>query len=435
MARRNFNDGQEVVFEDLNKVGATVERELYDRVIYEMLQRAGNAFFSDSMIVSYVSPTSVSANAGAGFQTDGTQVDPEPTRRLLYRSGSTTLNLSAPDLTNNRIDIVCVKAARVDGSTESRKYKAPVTSVISNQNLVVSKEWQAEFLVVDGTPSGAPAIPSTPAGYIKIANLLVTAVTGMSGAGAVTDTRTLLPVAGSATVNSLAFVKLTPSAALTIQQALSEADGLLRDGTSRQNDFLDRVTDPAAPAASNIRIYNKGGLLFVRESGGTVTPVGSGGGGGGGGARWIGDSLAEEEFDQEVKKFAQGLSQKETLYLKVPQGYLTGRQIKMFLGLYSPSATLQWKMQTVTSLARKNQDAVNSSTNQHTQNSGDITNDNANEFREITTNLTDASGLINGFAVNPGDMLRVELTRIAPAGSEDTNELRMVPSTTEVKFG
>ena len=435
MGRRQFNDGQEVVFEDYNKIGAAAEKELYDRVIYELVQRAQNAFFSDSFLTSYSSPTQVSVAGGVGFQTDNTQVDPEPTKRLLYRDSATNLNLVAPDLTNNRIDIVCVKAARVAGATESRKYKAPITFVISNQNLVVSNDWEAEFLVVDGVPSGSPAVPATPAGYIKIAELLVSAVTGMSGSGAVTDKRTLMPVGGAATINSLTFVRLTQSAGLTLQQALAETDALLQDGELRQNDFVDRVTDPAVPPASHVRLYNKAGILYIREPGGAITPVGSGAGGGGGGADWKGDALEVTEFDQKTWQFAQGGGQKMSLYVKVPQGYLTGRQIKMFLGAYSPSAADQWKLQTVTSLVRKGQDAINSSANQNTANSGDITNDQANEFREVSFDLTTALGQVNGFAVNPGDLLRVELTRIVPGGTEDTADIRMIPTTTEVKFG
>ena len=435
MGRRQFNDGMEVVFEDFNEMGAAAEKELYDRVIYELVQRAQDSFFSDSFLTSFSSPTQVSVGSGVGFQTDNTQVDPEPTKRLIDRASATNLNLTAPDLTNNRIDIVCVKAARVAGSTESRKYKAPITFIISNQNLVVSNDWEAEFLVVAGVPSGSPAVPATPAGYIKISELLVLAVTGMSGAGAVTDTRNLMPVGGAATINSLTFVRLTQSAGLSIQQGLSETDALLQDGELRQNDFLDRVSDPAVPPASHVRLYNKGGLLFIRESSGTVTPVGSGAGGGGGGADWKGDALEATEFDQKVKEFAQGGGQSENLYVKVPQGYLAGRQIRMFIGHYSPSSADEFKMQTTAYLVRNGQDAITSVANSHVDDSGDITNDQANEYRNLSMDLTNAVGLVNGFAVNAGDILKVVLTRIVPAGTEDTADIRMVPTTTEVKFG
>jgi hypothetical protein len=435
MARRQFNDGQELVFADLNKMGATIEKELYDRVIYELLQKAEDAVFSDGFLVGYVSPTQVSVNAGVGFQTDATVTDPEPQKRLLYRPNPTTINLTPPDLSFDRIDLVVMKAARVDGATESRKYKDATTSVISNQNMVVTNDWEAEFLVVDGTPAASPVAPAVPSGYIEIASLLVSAVTGLSGAGAVTDLRTILPVGGAATINSLAFSLLTQSAALSIQQAFSETDGLLLDGKARQNDFVDRVTDPAVPAANNLRLYNKGGLLFTRDSLGVVTPVGSGAGGGGGGAQWLGDAFESTEYNQKVKEFAYSGSQKETIFIHVPQGYLSGRQIKMYLGHYSPSAANQFKMQMTSSLVRKSIDAISSTANQHVSNSGDITNTVADQYRELSFDITNSTGQINGFAVNAGDLIRVELERIAPGGTEDTADIRMVPATTEVKFG
>lgn len=434
MSRQQFNDGQEVVFGDFNKMGARVENQLYDRVIFEMLQRAENALFDDGFLVSYASPSSVSAGAGVGFQTDNTQVAPEPKKRLLYRASSTTLNVTAPDLVNDRIDIVVMRAARVSGATESRKFKDAGTLVISNQNLVTSNDWESEFLIVDGTPAGSPVAPATPAGYIKIAELYVNAVTGLSGAGDVTDFRTLMPVGGSATINSLAFVRLTQSAGLTIQQACAEIDNFLKFGYQNYTDYDVLGADPAVPAASRVRLYHKGGVWYSRESGGTITPIGSGAGGGSG-AEWLGDAFEATENGAKTKQFSQGGGQTETLWVKVPQGYLAGRQIFLFLNAYSPSAADQWKFQTVATLIRENQDAVTSVANQRTANSGDIVNAVANRDREVFFDLTSATGQINGFAVSPGDRIKVELTRIVPGGTEDTADIRMVPASTEVKFG
>ena len=58
---------------------------------------------------------------GVGFQTDLAQASPEPQKRLIYRSADVTQLISSPDSVNDRIDIVCVKAAIVDELTGSRK--------------------------------------------------------------------------------------------------------------------------------------------------------------------------------------------------------------------------------------------------------------------------------------------------------------------------
>lgn len=435
MGRRQFNDGMEIIFQDFNKMGATIERELYDRVIYELVQRAEDSMFGDSFLVNFSSSSQVNINAGVGFQSDVTQVSPEPEKRLLYRSANVSLNITAPDLTNDRIDLVVVKAARVDGATESRKFKNASTDVITNENLVIDNEWEAELIMVDGTPAGSPSAPAVPAGYIKLAEVLVSAVTGIAGAGAITDSRNLMPIGASATINSLAFTRLTQSAALTMQQALAETDAFLKDSEWDTNTIDDSVTDPAAPAAGKLIIYNKGGVLFTRESGGSVAPLGSGGGGGGAGANWQGDALEEEEFGQNVYRYAQGDAAKMTLFVKVPDSYLAGRQVAMELGAYSPAASNDWKMQVVSTLIRQGQDAVNSTANQETNNTGDIVNDQAYEYAKLSVDVSTAIGQINGFAVNPGDLIKLELTRIAPAGTEDTEDIRFIPSATEVKFG
>lgn len=435
MSRQQFNDGQEVIFQDFNKMGARVENQFYDRVLFEMLQRAENALFDDGFLVSYASPSSVSVNAGVGFQTDASQVAPEPKKRLLYRASATTLNLVAPDLTNDRIDIVVMRAARAEGAAESRKFKDAGTGVISNQNLVTSNDWEAEFDIVEGTPNVSPTVPATPSGWIKIAELTVNAVTGLSGSGDVSDERTLMPVGGSATINSLPFVRLTAMAGLTIQQACAEIDNFLKFGYQNYTDYDVLGADPAVPAVNRVRLYHKGGVWYSRENGGAVTPIGSGGGGGGGGAEWLGDALEVDENAAKVKQFQQSAGQKETLWIKVPQGYLAGRQIFAYLNAYSPSSADQWKFQVVATLIRKNQDAVTSVANQRTINSGDITNTVANQDRQLSFDITSATGQINGFAVSAGDRIKLELTRIAPTGTEDTADISMVPGSTEVKFG
>lgn len=156
--------------------------------------------------------------------------------------------------------------------------------------------------------------------------------------------------------------------------------------------------------------------------------------GGGGGANWRGDALEDEEFSEKVWKYEQSGGQTLTLYVKVPQGYSAGDQIRLFLAFYSPSTANQFRMDVTTSLVREANDAIDSSTNQSTANTGDITNTVANQYRQGSFDLTDASGEVNSVAVSAGDLLRVELTRGTPGGSEDSADIRFVPSSTEVTF-
>lgn len=438
MSKQQFNDGQELVFEDFNTLQSRQQKELYDRLAYELIQRTENSFFSDSLQVGYISSTSVSVNAGLGFGTNASPDANSPEKEPIYKAANATVNLTAPDGVNDRIDLIVCKAALVDGDVESRKFKNASTSVITNESLTISKEWDAEIIAVDGTPAGSPVAPAVPAGYIQLAELLVSAVTGLSGSGAVTDSRNTMPLGGSATINTLAFLRLTQSAGLTIQQAMSEVDALLKNGTMDDNIFVDSVTDPAAPGtAGDLKVYNKGGTMFTRDNGGTVSPLGSGGGGGGG-AQWHGDAdspIESTENGEKVWEFDTTHAQKLYLFLRVPSSYLAGRQLSMYVGAYSESTSNEWNLQAVSTLVRQNLDAIDSVANQETNDSGDLTNTVANQLRMMEVNLSTATGQINGFSVSPGDLVKVELTRQAPGGTEDSADIKFIPGSTEVKFG
>jgi hypothetical protein len=436
MARKQLNDGQEIIYQDLNALTSLLEKELYERAVFEMLQRTSDAFFQDAFLVNYIGATTVSVNSGVGFQTDNTQVSPESKKRMLFQAVSANLNLAPPDGSQDRIDIVCVKADRAGSLTESRKYKDPVSSVVSNQNLSVESEWTPVFSVVGGTPAGSPAVPATPAGYIKLAELRVHAVSGLASGADITDKRVKLPVGGDIFLNTLGYQRLPAGATSTLSNLMASIDALLKNGYQNYEDWDVLGADPAAPGAAKVRVYHKSGTFFFRDNGGTITPLGSGAGGGGG-ANWAADGASSPVEDREngekVWLFSQadaGL-QKLTLFVKVPQSYIAGRQILMYIGEYSPSAVNTQLMSSIASLVKKDVDAIGSTANQRTSTNTALTNTVANQYRQPSLDLTDATGRINAVSVAAGDLIRVDLVR---GTDTDTADIRFVPSATEVKF-
>ncbi len=187
-----FNEGQEVTRQDLNNLQINKEREFYDRIIYEMLGRNTDAFFEGSFKVTYVDSNTVQVAKGFGFQEDVAQVSPEPTIRPIYLDDDTNIDITAPHGSNPRIDLVCVKADRVVTESETRRYKATLNALPSDTSFDVETDWEADIVITPGTPAGSPAEPAVPAGYIKIAALYVTAITGIANQAAITDTRDLL---------------------------------------------------------------------------------------------------------------------------------------------------------------------------------------------------------------------------------------------------
>ena len=84
MPRANWEDGAEIVRADLNATSKALQRELYDRIVYEMVARAEDSFFGDSFKVTFSAANQVLVTKGLGFQSDNTQVSPEPEKRMLF---------------------------------------------------------------------------------------------------------------------------------------------------------------------------------------------------------------------------------------------------------------------------------------------------------------------------------------------------------------
>ena len=189
------------------------------------------------------------------------------------------------------------------------------------------------------------------------------------------------------------------------------------------------VTGRVVFVASVKLAYIDNGTLWV--------PMGGGAGGGAGGTWSPGDAGAVEASENGEKIFLfssedRGV-QTLNLFLRIPQGYTAGQQIKAYLGAYSPSNTGTFFLKTLTTLVRKEVDAISSVTNQYSSTNAALTNTVVDMLREVEFDLTDTSGEINGIAVSAGDVIKIELSR--DNTDTDSAEIRVIPSSTEVKFG
>lgn len=434
--RRNYNDGQEIIYQDLDAETSVLELELYDRVIHELLQRVDSGFFSTSFQTTFVSSTSVSVANGLGMQLDNTQVDPEPLHRLIYQATSSTQNIVAPDTVHDRIDLICVKSARVASATDSRNYKDPVSLAISTQSFTVETDWSSTISVVTGTPGISPAVPSLPSGYLLLAQVYVHAVSGIASQSDITDERSLLPIAGNSIINTIGFNRAPVSTTEALAAILSSFDGYLTNGYQHYTDYDNLNADPSQPGTGKDRFYIKNGLAYLRNSAGTVTPIGSGGGGGGG-ANWVAAPgtapLQANENGELVWLFdaVDAGAQFLNLFVKVPASYISGRPINLYIGEYSPSASGTILLSSIAYLIRQNLDAVTSIANSQVSGNSALTNSVASQYRLVELPLTNSTGMINGFNASPGDLILVVLQR---GTDTDTNSIRFIPSATEITF-
>jgi len=199
-----------------------------------------------------------------------------------------------------------------------------------------------------------------------------------------------------------------------------------------------KVPTTAQMSIGELSVNTFDGKLYLRGNNGTdyVIPIGAPAQRGG--ANWQAVSgmgaVQNFEFDELVYLFSQAQNQSLTLWVKVPTSYTIGRQINLKLGQYSPGTSNNFKLQTVATVIRKGTDAINSVVNQRTSTAGDTSLSTAFLYQEIVYDLTDVAGKVNGVVVNPEDILKVLLTRVSPTGTEDSNDCRMIPSSTEITF-
>lgn len=190
MPRKQWNDGQEVIESDLGSISSALELELYDRLIYELMNRQRNVFFGDGFLAAYVGSVTSQVNAGSGMYYDSAQTDPEPKTRLLFLPATTQLTHDAAHASLNRIDIIVAYPTRAVTKTGTRNKKNAISGVVSAVEMDVETDWRSTIAIVAGTPGASPLVPATPAASVKLAEVLVTAATGITGASAYTDKRT-----------------------------------------------------------------------------------------------------------------------------------------------------------------------------------------------------------------------------------------------------
>lgn len=267
--RQNFNSGQEIIFEDLNALQGRLQRGIFDRMLYEMIGRKSNGFFSDGFKVSFLSSTSFILKAGLGFMIDDTGTK-EPVKKPVVLDADSTINIDTPDSSFDRIDVIAVKWIRVNTEVESRKFKDEFTDQISNQNFTVATDWSVDIQYVPGTPSGSPAVPATPAGYLKIGEILVTTSTGIANQAAITDFRAALPVSSSTSATGSALYDAIVGIVGTDQGAnFNDLKSALDNSLDGWRILVIRDQNPTAipvVTKNNIEIEYKRGVSMIKDS-------------------------------------------------------------------------------------------------------------------------------------------------------------------------
>lgn len=131
---------------------------------------------------------------------------------------------------------------------------------------------------------------------------------------------------------------------------------------------------------------------------------------------WVSAANAPlESIDAQLNKiylFSTTALQGFTTTVKVPSGYVSGRQITLLLDVYSTDNANKFLAASLATLIRPGTDAFTSTANQHasTTLSTSLVGK-ANIPQLVTLDITDASGMINGVAVQPNHIIQIYLFR------------------------
>jgi hypothetical protein len=208
---------------DVNGEASQINRTLRELLRYLLAGRASNSvltnapatgFLGDSFRVGPESPAAmgVVVRAGYGFMDNLSDVAADiggclnlndlSAYKPMFLGTSQSLTVPAADPSNPRIDIVEVKYDRRLTDNTSRDVLNTGTGAFDptlvNKTLAwiqdgrTSLNGSASINYKTGTPAGVPAAPSTSAGYVKIAEILVDAAATSIAENKIKDTRSLL---------------------------------------------------------------------------------------------------------------------------------------------------------------------------------------------------------------------------------------------------
>lgn len=326
--------------------------------------------------ISIVAGLQIKIAAGLAIMPDGTLIE--------FPDLVATLGAAAG---NPRIDRIELTFALTNGTTVIDN---------NNQSKTLDLNFTPSLNVVAGTPAASPAAPAATVANISLA---------------------LVTVPASALALLTGNLSQVVDAGLVISSMQMNVAG--QKGYLRYN-----------PSAAQWQYSND-----------TVTwsSIGSGGGGGGS-IRWNApqafapDDAEDGVVQDRVFYFENTFGQKIVAFVKVPSTYIAGKPIKLNISAYSPSIAGNFKMQATAYLVRQGTDGVDSVANANISTTADVPCTVANLLRTLAFQLSTSGGAINGIAVSPGDLLRVELARVAATGTEDAGDTRIIPNSTEVTF-
>lgn len=126
----------------------------------------------------------LTVSAGSAFYYDAGVSSPLSPFKLILHPNSDIVNVTAADATHPRIDVVSIKAPTGTDTEETCLVYEAASGTYATQ-----RGAQPVITVTAGTPASSPSAPSTPAGELKLAEVLIPAAASNLNSATITDSR------------------------------------------------------------------------------------------------------------------------------------------------------------------------------------------------------------------------------------------------------
>jgi hypothetical protein len=185
-----INQYEKITVADINDLQSSIYQGFQDTVLYNFFQKVDGCV-GTGFKANRTSATSVTLTAGSGFMWDSSQTGYNPKYRQMVLTSDLVVAIGAAHATYNRYDIICIKPNTVT-TNENRYVKTNGTGAITLTSVQKLKTDSYSVQVVAGTAAASPSVPATPSGWMKVADILVTAAVGISSAVDIADSRNVL---------------------------------------------------------------------------------------------------------------------------------------------------------------------------------------------------------------------------------------------------
>lgn len=213
------------------------------------------------------------------------------------------------------------------------------------------------------------------------------------------------------------------------------------DGRTKVADLTERDALPEFQRYEGMLVYVVSEQTNFQLVGGITNSdwqelSGSGGGGVGGGLVWRGlpgfEPFFKDYANFRMHEYESGGLQSGIASFKVPDSYTVGGEIKLRMRMTSEVTSSDTVQFMLTSGVLDNSDILSPITGSNVQNIGPGFN--ANEIYDVEFEIADSSGEINGYPVQPGDIISLTLSRPTHFSDEAPEPVLVLIDHMEVLF-